>query len=240
MVSLVMGQCREESCFVMVTVDLTQQREAEDALRSASARLLQSQDEERRRIARELHDDTAQNLAAALLHLNTDEPRACDVRDARQLIGESYRELRTVSYLLHPPWLDESGFEPAVEWYVNGFAARTGIQCDLSLQLNDRRAPNDLELALFRIVQEALTNVHRHSKATRCEIHVQICGEAIDLRVRDNGTGIPPSLMARIRSGALLGVGLVGMNERVRQLGGRMEISSDGNGTTVRVTAPLS
>ena len=229
--------------------DITERKQAEQSVQQLSGRLLRLQDDERRRIARELHDSTAQNLAALSLNLATvNEARDGLPPAARQALGEaldlanqSTREMRTLSYLLHPPLLDEVGISAALRWYVDGFAQRSGIQVDLGIPTELGRLPSDLELTLFRIVQECLTNIHRHSGSSTARIQVASENGGIVLEVRDQGRGVQPGSAGRLSpTNGQLGVGIAGMHERVRQLGGTLRIDSSTQGTTVRATLPLS
>ncbi len=229
--------------------DITERKQAEQSVQQLSGRLLRLQDDERRRIARELHDSTAQNLAALGLNLAS----ITDVADglppavrqalaeAVDLANQSTREMRTLSYLLHPPLLDEVGISAALRWYVDGFAQRSGIQVHLRLPSELGRLPSDLELTLFRIVQECLTNINRHSGSPTARIQVASENGAIVLEVRDQGRGVHPGSAGRLTpANGQLGVGIAGMHERVRQLGGTLRIDSSASGTTVRATLPLT
>jgi signal transduction histidine kinase len=223
-----------------------------------SGRLLQSQDEERRRIARELHDSTTQVLAGVAFYLDkanslaTKESRRAvegDGRELQEALDESTKfleqaagEVRTISYLLHPPMLDDLGLDYVVRWFAAGFSQRSGVAVELDLQPNLGRFPGQLELALFRIVQEALTNVHRHSGSATAEIRIVRDHRRITLEVSDQGCGMPDGAMDVAGSRvAALGVGIRGMRERVRQLGGVLTIESSRNlGTTVRAVLPVA
>ena len=221
--------------------------EAERSLRDLSGRLLQMQDEERRRIARGLHDSTAQNLAAltmnlALLRSQLAEggPRAAKLLEESLAFAEQCStEVRTLSYLLHPPLLDELGLAGAAREYADGFAERSGIRVDLELPARMGRLPREIETALFRVLQESLTNVHRHSGSKTASIGIAFVGATVRMAVRDAGRGMDPgNLLAAGAPVAGLGVGIAGMRERVRQLGGRLEVESDGHGTVVTATLP--
>jgi signal transduction histidine kinase len=228
-----------------------QQRTAEldaanKSLRQLSGRLLQLQDDERRRIARELHDSVGQMLAALNMNLSAvaaDIERltktASTVTDSAALVGELSKEIRTISHLLHPPLLDEAGLSSAVRWYVDGFIERSKIKVDLDIAPDLGRLPRELETAVFRIVQECLTNVHRHSESPSARIRIGYHGNEIRIEVADKGKGIPVEKRKAIASTGIPGVGIRGMRERVRQLGGVLEVNSDGNGTNVMVSLPL-
>jgi len=211
---------------------------AQERLRTLSARLLRMQDDERRRLARELHDTAGQLLVALNLTLvpveealaKRDPELAKQVTAGLGLVDELSRDLRTMSHLLHPPLLDEAGLHSAVRWYVEGFAERSKIQVDLQLDPKVGRLPAEFETAIFRIVQECLTNIHRHSGSKSASISITRHGDEIKLEIIDRGKGMPTPISRG-------GVGIQGMRERVRQLGGELEIESGTGGT--RVTARL-
>jgi PAS domain S-box-containing protein len=243
-------------------IDITERKRAEDAIANArdelerlveertadarqlSARLLQMQDEERRRLARELHDSAGQMVAALLM--NVDQIRATDSERSRLLVDNDAilqnlsKELRTMSHLLHPPLLDEVGLSSALQWYVDGFAKRSGIATTLELAADFGRVNSDLEIAIFRLVQECLTNVHRHSGSSKAMISLKRSNGEILLEIQDDGKGIAPEKKSLILGSGPVGVGLRGMRERVRQLGGTLEIESEGTGTTVRAMFPVA
>lgn len=221
-------------------------------LRKLSAQLLQLQDEERRRIARELHDSLGQYLAS--LKINLDQlagagsslelQRAHDAHllsDCVEMVQQCIVETRTLSHLLHPPLLDEVGFASAARWYVEEFMRRSHIEARLELPSNVPRLPSAIELALFRILQESLTNVHRYSHSSAVDVELAIEPKNVVLTVRDYGRGIPEELVKEFREhGTGAGVGLSGMRERVKELGGQLELSSDAHGTTLRASIPVS
>ncbi len=228
--------------------DITERKKAEASLRQLSGRLLQLQDEERRRLARELHDSTAQTLAALSMNLEalsqslTAKMSAADRRiltDSMRLAEQSAREVRTLSYLLHPPLLDEVGLASAVRWYATGFSKRTGVQVKVEMTAKLRRLPRELETALFRIVQESLTNIHRHSRSRRARIRLRLYSDTIMLEISDSGQGFKNQTGFLTKETAPVGVGIAGMYERVKQLNGQFEIKSH-RGTTVRAVLPLS
>jgi signal transduction histidine kinase/integral membrane sensor domain MASE1 len=243
---------------VVAHVDISEIKASESALRRLTGQLMRSQDDERRRISRELHDSTAQNLLGAALGISQAlrlVPRLkrtakAALEESRALIDESQREIRTVSYLLHPPMLDVAGLPAALRWLCEGFGKRTEIAVELHTEPGIERLPAELEAALFRIAQEGLTNVHRHSGATKAEVSLSLAQRAgsaqhIELAIEDNGRGMPVAsagqsgLNRRSRGAQSMGVGLAGMRERLHQFGGKMEIDSGPQGTTVRVSAPL-
>jgi PAS domain S-box-containing protein len=214
--------------------------QARGRLRMLSARLLQMQDDERRRIARELHDSAGQILVALNLNLAPVEEElqknnsglAGQITESLRLIEELSRDLRTMSHLLHPPLLDEAGLLSAVRWYVEGFAERSKIQVDLHLDPKIGRLPAELETAIFRIVQECLTNIHRHSGSSSASIFITLDLHDIRVEICDQGKGLPTSIRP--------GVGIQGMRERVRQLGGHLEIESGNGGTRVTAIVPTN
>ncbi len=218
-----------------------------EIVRELSARLLQIQDEERRRIARELHDSVGQMLAAvsmnmANVHREADalSPEAAkSLEDNTGLLEQLSIEIRTISHLLHPPLLDEVGLESALQWYIDGFSERSKINVDLQLPEDFGRLPRNLEITLFRVVQECLTNIHRHSGSSTASIRVARLQNEVRLEVRDAGKGIPKETQATLASGKLSGVGLRGMHERLRQMGGQLEVQSNGTGTLILATLPI-
>jgi len=216
------------------------------ALRKLTISLLQSQDEERRRFGRNLHDSIGQYLT--IIKMNLDAMNGLGRGDLKQpellsqcvhAVEECLKETRTISYLLHPPLLDEAGFESAARWYVDGFAQRGGIQAKLSFPENMDRLPRSVELALFRILQESLTNVHRHSGSPTVEIKIEVDAERVSLAVRDAGRGIPRRVMEQFQRSGNAGVGLAGMRARLVDLGGELTVQSDENGTVLQATIPL-
>jgi len=221
---------------------LVEQRTA--ALRQLSSRLLSLQDSERRRIARELHDSLGQFLVA--LKLNVDilrrSPGRADLwSQSEELMERCIAEVRTLSYLLHPPTMDAVGIASAARWYVEGFGLRSGLKLNLDAPNDPVRLPDATELVLFRVLQEALTNVHRHSGASAADILIRQSPGQVTLEVRDNGSGMDKEMLDRFReTGAGRGVGLMSMHERARELGGKFELESSGAGTSVRITIPVS
>ena len=215
-------------------------------LRDLSARLLQVQDEERRHIARDLHDSTGQTLAFLAMALSTLESQARKLSpelakglaDNAELVRQVSVELRTLSYLLHPPLLDEVGLGSALRWFVDGFGKRSGILVDLELPGDLGRLPRDLETAIYRVVQECLTNIHRHSQSPVAAIRLtEIIGKVV-LEVSDQGKGIDPQKLSRIASSCAPGVGLRGIRERIQNFQGDIEITSDAKGTRIKVVIP--
>jgi PAS domain S-box-containing protein len=228
--------------------DVTLRKEAEESLRNLSARLLQLQDEERRRIARELHDSTGQSLAALVIHLSAVnarvaqiDPGAADLlREAIELSQKASDETRTLSYLLYPPTLDHAGLGSALEWYIDGFTQRSKVKVELQVSIGPKRLADIVERTLFRIVQESLTNIFRHSGSETASVRVTLHSGIVQLVVADDGKGIPDDILAKLNgSGGQLGVGIRGMKERVRQLGGWLQIRSRQGGTTIAVSLPV-
>jgi signal transduction histidine kinase len=220
---------------------------ANQSLRELTARLLQSQDEERRRIARELHDSVGQTLAALSMNLaavRADVDRltatAANLTDSEGLVQEMSKEVRTISHLLHPPLLDEAGLASAVRWYVDGFSQRSKIKVDLDLPDDFGRLPRESETAIFRVVQECLTNIHRHSGSATARIILRHFEDHVSVEIRDKGKGITPEKLDEMASPGAPGVGIRGMKERIRQLGGSLEINSDAIGTVVAAQLPVA
>jgi len=215
-------------------------------LRELSGQLLESQDVERRHIARELHDSAGQTLAAlgmSLARLAQDAKKNPDqlakgIEDAEGLVQHLTQEIRTTSYLLHPPMLDEVGISSALSWYVQGLAERSGLQIDLKVPENFGRLPSEMELLIFRLVQESLTNIHRHSGSKTALIRIEREGDIVQVRVEDQGGGMSPERLAEIQSRGT-GVGIRGMRERVRHFLGDLVIESNDSGTKVHATLPL-
>jgi len=216
-------------------------------LQILSQRLLKVQDDERRKLARDLHDSTGQTLAALKISVSFLQEKCQEdsnimaiVSDVAQLADRAIEEIRTMSYLLHPPLLDEIGFACAAEWFIEGFAKRSGIDVSADLASDDKRLPMNIEIALFRVLQESLTNVHRHSGASEASVSFRCQPNAAILEVRDFGSGIPAERLVRLReTSAETGVGLAGMRERLNELNGHLEIDSDDQGTVLRAIVPL-
>ena len=222
---------------------LVRQRTA--ALRCLSARLLRVQEEERRRLSRELHDSTGQTLTALKIQvatlgssLNNQAAASEAMIQINGLADQALQEIRTASYLLYPPLLDESGFISAAQWYAEGFAKRSSVEVRLHLAPTGR-LPRAVETVLFRVLQEALTNVYRHSASRIVDVRLWLDSGILNFEVRDYGKGIAPECLEQFRrTGGGVGVGLAGMRERVEDLHGRLEVSSDGTGTLIRATLP--
>ena len=227
-----------------INTNITDRKRAEIAARSLSGRILTLQDDELRRIARGLHDSLGQYLAALKMQLGILSLSRGDqsslIAEAMQIIDRCIAETRTVSHLLHPPLLDEAGFGSAARWFVEGFAQRSGIEVTLLLPEELGRLHSDIEITLFRALQEALTNVHRHSASSRADIRVALDPNQVRLEIQDYGHGVPHGTLQQLNEGAgKTGVGIAGMRERVRELGGYMTIKSDPRGTLLTVVLPL-
>jgi signal transduction histidine kinase len=226
------------------TADL---KTANDSLRELSSRLQQMRDEERRQIARELHDSVGQLLAALSMNIaavqrqsdKLDSAGARAVSENAAMVDQISREIRTISHLLHPPLLDAAGLASALRWYVDGFSERSKIKVDLDMPQEFGRLSDEMEIAIFRMVQECLTNIHRHSGGASASIRVHEEDQHLRVEIQDQGKGIPPEKQAQISSSTRTGVGFRGMRERLRQLGGILEIRSDSTGTAVTATLPL-
>jgi signal transduction histidine kinase len=235
-----------ETLDVEVRARTRELEEQSGQVRELSWRLLRTQDEERRHIARELHDSAGQNLAVLGMNLATiaraAEKRAPEmsesVEQALEMVQELTKEIRTTSYLLHPPLLDENGLPAALSWYIRGLSERSGLDIAFSISDEFGRLPRELELVIFRLVQECLTNIHRHSGSKTATIQIHQDAERVLIEARDQGKGIPPEKLAQIERG-ISGVGIRGMRERLRQFRGEMILDAAQSGTTVVVTIPI-
>jgi len=227
--------------------EIAERKRAEIGLRELTGRLLLAQDEERRRMGRELHDQAGQTLAALGMNLSMLRNAAGHLdpkinklaSESQELTDELSKEIRTLSYLLHPPLLDEVGLASALRWYTRGFSERSEIDVELDLPPAFGRIPKELELVVFRVVQESLTNIHRHSGSSSARIHLARSQDSVQVEVTDHGKGIAPEKLQQLTA-AKAGVGVRGMEERVRQLGGTFEITSSPQGTKVAVALPLT
>jgi signal transduction histidine kinase len=217
-------------------------------LRQLSARLMTTQDGERRRVARELHDSAGQYLAAIQMNLSPlrNSPAIPDsdksrIQDSLDMAERCNSEIRTISYLLHPPLLDEMGLRSAILSYVEGFAERSGIRVNVDIPDDLRRLPAEVETTLFRVIQQSLANIHRHSESRVAEIRLKEDAERVTVEICDEGRGIPDEKLAEFRSGKqLIGVGIAGMRERIRDMHGEFDIRSGAMGTTVEISLPLT
>ncbi|MGC1225290.1 MAG: sensor histidine kinase [Candidatus Sulfotelmatobacter sp.] len=220
---------------------------ANDSLRELSGRLQQLRDDERRHIARELHDSVGQLLAALGMNFdailmqsrNLDPATVRALGDSRLMVEQISSEIRTISHLLHPPLLDAAGLASALRWYVDGFSERSKIKVDLHIPEEIGRLSDELEIAIFRMVQECLTNIHRHSGSASATIRLFKENQRVRVEVQDAGKGISPEQNLALRTSGRTGVGFRGMRERLRQLGGSLQIKSDGAGTAVIVSLPV-
>jgi signal transduction histidine kinase len=229
--------------------EVLERREAEQSLRDLSGRLLQVKDEEQRRIARELHDSTAQLVSALAINLERlfELVANGDISKARALLAQSSdlaeratADLRTISHLLHPPILDDLGLDGALPWYAEGFSSRSGITVKLDIEPELGRFPREVELTLFRILQEGLTNIYRHSGSSTANLAVFRGKDEVTLQISDQGRGIPPEILTSGgNSRGIVGIGIAGMRERVRQMKGTLDIRSDSNGTCIKVVLPI-
>jgi signal transduction histidine kinase len=241
---------RTEETLKRAQADLEEVVHARTAqLQQLSSRLMALQDEERRRIARELHDSAGQYLAGIQMNLRSlahnssafTKSQKERLADSLAMTENCVSEIRTISYLLHPPLLDEVGLASAISWYVEGFSQRSGIRVELEIQDDIGRLPQDVENALFRVVQQSLANIHRHSGSIVAQIRINMDAETLIAEICDEGRGIPQETLRGFHEGTCLaGVGMAGMRERVRDMGGLFDIRSSQNGTTVVVRLPLS
>jgi signal transduction histidine kinase len=221
--------------------------EQSNHVRELSWRLLRSQDEERRHIARELHDSAGQtltvlgiNLAQLAQKAGRNAPElAAEAEQIQETVQQLHREIRTTSYLLHPPLLDESGLYSAISWYLQGLQERSGLEVRLDCSEKFGRLSREVELVIFRLVQECLTNIHRHSGSKSASIRLTQDVNQITLEIRDQGKGMAAERLAEVQSGRS-GVGITGMRERLRQFDGTLEIESGDLGTRVFATIPVA
>jgi PAS domain S-box-containing protein len=235
---------RDRSATGVLITDLTTQKQQMEF----ASRLQNMQDDERRRLARELHDSVGQTLAAMSMNLGVvqaqtnklDSAGARAVLELAQLVDHVAREIRTISHLLHPPLLDVAGLASALRWYADGFAERSNIKVNVEIPAGFGRLPDELEIAIFRIVQECLTNVHRHSGSATAAIRLHQEGNSLIVKVEDSGKGIPPEKQHELIAAGRGGVGFTGMRERLRRLGGTLEIQSNESGTAVTATLKVA
>lgn len=223
--------------------------ESEESLRQLSLHLLRTQDEERRRIGREVHDSLGQYLTVLKMRLDglaSEEPNprtriSVELTQCSTWLAECLKEVRTISYLLYPPMLEEKGLKSAIPWYLDGFTQRSGIEVNFEIPDDLQRLSRGVELALFRVLQEALTNIHRHSGSAKANIRLSRANGVLILEITDYGKGVPPGILEEAGPDWMgsVGVGLRGMNERLRQLGGTFDVLSTETGTTVRATVPI-
>jgi signal transduction histidine kinase len=219
--------------------------DSQETLRLLSVRLIRAQDEQSRKFSRELHDGLGQYLSLAKMnlsrHMRTQPAQTDLIGEAIELLDRSIAETRTISYLLHPPLLDDMGFFFAARWYVEGFSERSGIQVSVDIPDQAERLPLPAEMAFFRVLQECLANIHRHSGSQRADVSLVITVTDATLRIRDYGKGIPAPILQQFHAnGGRVGVGLAGMRERVREQGGYFDVQSSSAGTTVTVRMPVT
>src|SRR5258708_3808607 len=229
--------------FIELMVQLRERRNAEQVVRRLSGKILQVQDEERRKLARDLHDGIGQIFAALkmeLVQLTRSDSHSKILANAIELVDEGINQSRTTSYLLHPPMLDEIGFCAAARWLVDGFSQRSKIAVTLDVP-DGLKLPKELELTLFRVLQEGLTNIHRHSGSDKAEVVVAAGSQAIVMTVTDHGKGIPAAVLENFRtSKSASGVGLAGMRGRVADIDGKLELECPSHGAVLRVTIPCA
>jgi signal transduction histidine kinase len=232
--------------FGRLLVELRNRMRAEAAVRRLSGRILQLQDVERRKVARELHDGVGQFFASSkmavdvILHedsLSAAQRKA--LTEASDLLEQGIAEARTLSHLLHPPLLDELGFRAAAEWYINGFSERSKVKVQFTSPANLELMSKEIELVLFRVLQEALTNIHRHAASATAEVRIYCVSGRVSMEVEDQGKGISRTLLDDFRRSTGTGVGLAGMRERVSEFQGTLEIMSHGRGTLLKIEMPL-
>lgn len=235
-----------ERMLVQKSLKESQQKlqESERSLRSLSLHLLRTQDEERRRIGREIHDSLGQYLSVLKMKLDSMGSSSATPEEGTEcanLVDECVREVRTISYLLYPPMLEEMGLKSAIPWYLEGFSKRSGIKTSFEISDDLPRLTRDAELVLFRVLQECLTNVQRHSASTTAEVRISHLDSVVTMHVKDRGKGLPIAILEQGTQDWMgsLGVGLRGMSERMRQLGGALDISSSESGTEVHAMMPV-
>ena len=219
------------------------ERHNAESYRALSAKILEMQDTERRRIARELHDSVGQFLAGLKINLSRIAAAAGVstpplISETLAMTDQAIQEVRTISHLLHPPLLEELGLTSAARWYAEEFGKRSQVRVSLEVEEPEKRLPKELEMALFRVLQEALTNVHRHANAQSIDVRVECHSGTVTLTVSDDGRGIPYEVIARFQSGLAAGIGLAGMRERLAEFGGYLDVQSSNAGSVVRATIP--
>jgi signal transduction histidine kinase len=243
-----------QSAYTALEQEIAERRRAQEKLRASelslrdlSRRLLETQDEERRHLGRELHDTLGQHLVVLKMGLDllkserrpTGDAAVQLLADCAGLVEQSIKEIRTMSYLLYPPMLEEAGLGTAAVWYVDGFTKRSGIETTLDMPPDFDRVPREVELAIFRVLQESLTNVHRHSGSQVAHVRLCVSDGSIHLEIKDEGKGIPAAVLQSFNGQGTVGVGLRGMQERLRHLGGSLALDSNQDGTTLHAAIPL-
>ena len=223
--------------------EVIERRGAEQQLRQLSLQLMRAQDEERRRFARELHDGLGQNLVGAKMLVDTvllGNKNDTAALELSKVLNDAIAQTRAISYLFHPPLLDEVGFDSAARWLVEGYGQRMGLDVSADFSRLTKRLPRTAEVTLYRILQEALNNIYRHSQSTKADVSLRADSAWVTLRVKDYGRGIPGNTLAAFQTGGpQAGVGLTGMKERVREQGGQLEIHSDETGTEIVAKIPI-
>jgi PAS domain S-box-containing protein len=241
-------ELNKQKCILVASSDITERKESEHRLAELTGRLLRTQDEERRHIARELHDVTAQSLGLILLNLaqvqgvavTMDKKSKDQLAESVALGEQALKEIRTLSYVLHPPLLDQAGLVTALKWYVKGFSERSGVKVEFTEQGNNgHRMPPDVEYALFRVVQECLTNIRRHTNSETADISVTRTVKEVLLIIQDRGKAHHLDLPRNGDGIESIGVGIAGMRHRLKQLGGELSVETDASGTTVTATVPV-
>ncbi|MGB7727866.1 MAG: CHASE3 domain-containing protein [Candidatus Acidiferrum sp.] len=226
-----------------LSLELAQRKRAEQNALNLSAQLLNAQDQERRKIARDLHDGLGQNLVAAKMMADSFKNRPPDrqkFQDLSVLLDEAVSSTRSISHLLHPPLVEELGFVAAARSYLEGFSKRTDIKVNFDLPDLPDRLPRDLELTLFRILQESITNIQRHSKSATAEVRFAVNGKTAVLNIQDHGVGLSPEMLENFNGdGSNVGVGLAGMKERVRERNGQFTVRSNSSGTLISASFPV-
>jgi signal transduction histidine kinase len=230
--------------FAGISVRLAERERRTSSLRQLSADLMRVRDDEGRKIARELHDSVGQYLAAVMMNLDRlargSESAGEILADTRQLVEQCASETRTISHLLHPPMLNEIGLRSAAEWYAEGFSKRSGIE--VLLQIDERlgRMDQDVETALFRSLQESLTNAHRHSGSKKVDIEIRVEGGKVVVKIRDYGCGFSARQLRDVNNSHSEGIGLTGLRERIAALGGLLEVAAAQPGTVIHITLPAA
>jgi len=228
--------------FYVLSKEVKARQVAEHAARKISTRVLQLQDEERARLARDLHDSIGQSLTGAKMMvglLARNHPGDLRYKDAADLLDTSLSAIRTISHLMHPPGLDEIGFSTAARWFIDGFAQRSGIEVAAEVPDADPRLPRPVEVALYRVLQEGLTNVHKHSKSKRATVQVRFSLTVAVLAIRDFGVGVAPEILDGFRHDGTSGIGWAGMKGRIEEIGGQFEVNSNSTGTLLLVRVPM-
>ena len=241
-------ELNKQKCILVASSDITERKESEHQLAELTGRLLRTQDEERRHIARELHDVTAQSIGLILLNLaqvqgvaaTMDKKNKDRLAESVALGEQALKEIRTLSYVLHPPLLDQAGLVTALKWYVRGFSERSGVKVEFTEEGdNGHRMPPDVEYALFRVVQECLTNIRRHTNSETADIRVTRTAKEVLLIIQDRGKAHHLELPRNGDGIEGIGVGIAGMRHRLKQLGGELSVDTDASGTTVTATVPV-